>query len=129
MLSVIVHFKGRGSDFAEFVIFDFFSRNNRSNTMGKRSYLDHFALVFHPIKAADNDAGADIINDVSFLSNPEFAKICAKNNKKLVIMHSCGDSWTMDDLCDYNNLIDEQFQIDLLEEKLNHRILLSHQLR
>ena len=31
-------------------------------------------------------AGCDIINDVSFLDNLEFAKLCAKNNKKLVIM-------------------------------------------
>ena len=53
------------------------------------------------------EAGADIINDVSFLSNPEFVNICAHENKKLVIMHSKGDAKTMDNLCDYDNLIDE----------------------
>ena len=53
------------------------------------------------------EAGADIINDVSFLSNPEFVNICAQENKKLVIMHSKGDTNTMDNLCDYDNLIDE----------------------
>ncbi|MBQ8635674.1 dihydropteroate synthase [bacterium] len=56
------------------------------------------------------DAGADIINDVSFLSNPEFANICAKNDKKLVIMHSRGDSYTMDDLTYYSSLVDEIYE-------------------
>ncbi len=56
------------------------------------------------------DAGADIINDVSFLSNPEFAKICAENNKKLVIMHSRGNSKTMDDLTYYDNLVDDIYK-------------------
>jgi len=56
------------------------------------------------------DAGADIINDVSFLNNPEFANICAENNKKLVIMHSRGDSKTMDSLTQYTDLIDEIYQ-------------------
>ena len=36
------------------------------------------------------DAGADILNDVSFLKNPEFVNICKDANKKLVIMHSRG---------------------------------------
>ncbi len=54
------------------------------------------------------DAGADIINDVSFLSNPEFVNICAKADKKLVIMHSRGDSYTMDNLTYYeNNIVDD----------------------
>lgn len=56
---------------------------------------------------ASIEAGADIINDVSFLSNPEFVKICAQNDKKLVIMHSRGDSYTMDNLCQYENTVDE----------------------
>lgn len=60
-------------------------------------------------KAAIN-AGADIINDVSFMANPEFAKLCAKYDKKLVIMHSRGNSKTMDELVDYNNIVDEIYQ-------------------
>lgn len=56
------------------------------------------------------DAGADIINDVSFMANPEFAKLCAKYDKKLVIMHSRGNSKTMDELVDYNNIVDEIYQ-------------------
>ena len=53
------------------------------------------------------EAGADIINDVSFLANPEFVKICALENKKLVIMHTKGDSKTMDKLAYYDNVVDE----------------------
>ena len=55
------------------------------------------------------EAGADIINDVSFLSNPEFVKICALENKKLVIMHSRGNSKTMDGLTYYESIVDEIF--------------------
>ncbi len=55
------------------------------------------------------EAGADIINDVSFLSNPEFVNICKNANKKLVIMHSRGDSYTMDDLTSYENVVDDVF--------------------
>jgi dihydropteroate synthase len=56
------------------------------------------------------DAGADIINDVSFLKNPEFINLCKKMDKKLVIMHSKGDPKTMDSLCDYENVVDEVFK-------------------
>ena len=55
------------------------------------------------------DAGADILNDVSFLKNPEFVNICKESDKKLVIMHSRGDSFTMDDLTSYENVVDEVF--------------------
>ena len=55
------------------------------------------------------DAGADILNDVSFLKNPEFINICKETDKKLVIMHSRGDSFTMDDLTSYENVVDEVF--------------------
>lgn len=56
------------------------------------------------------DAGADILNDVSFLKNPEFVNVCKELDKKLVIMHSRGDSFTMDDLTSYENVVDEVFQ-------------------
>ena len=56
------------------------------------------------------DAGADIINDVSFLNNPEFINICKEADKKLVIMHSRGDSKTMDSLAQYENIVDEIYQ-------------------
>ncbi len=56
------------------------------------------------------DAGADIINDVSFLNNPEFINLCKEHDKKLVIMHSRGNSYTMDDLTSYENVVDEVYQ-------------------
>lgn len=56
------------------------------------------------------DAGADIINDVSFLANPEFVNICAAADKKLVIMHSRGDSTTMDSLTNYDNIVDDIYK-------------------
>ncbi len=56
------------------------------------------------------DAGADIINDVSFLNNEEFAHLCMQHNKKLVIMHSRGDSKTMDNLNYYENITDEIYK-------------------
>ena len=56
------------------------------------------------------DAGADIINDVSFLNNLEFINICKQADKKLVIMHSRGDSKTMDSLAQYENIVDEIYQ-------------------
>ena len=56
------------------------------------------------------DAGADIINDVSFLSNPEFVNICKEADKKIVIMHSRGNSKTMDSLAQYENIVDEVYQ-------------------
>ncbi len=59
---------------------------------------------------ASIEAGCDIINDVSFLKNPEFARICAKNDKKLVIMHSRGDTKTMDSLCQYQSLVDDIYK-------------------
>ncbi len=56
------------------------------------------------------EAGADIINDVSFLKDIEMIKLCAKYNKKLVIMHARGDSRTMDNLTSYDNLIDDIYR-------------------
>ena len=55
-------------------------------------------------------AGCDILNDVSFLENPEFARLCAKYDKKLVIMHSRGNPKTMDKLTDYNNIVDDIYK-------------------
>lgn len=55
-------------------------------------------------------AGADIINDVSNLSNPEFVNLAKKNRVKLLIMHSRGDSFTMDNLTQYDSLIDDIYK-------------------
>ncbi len=67
---------------------------------------------------ASIEAGADIINDVSFFNNPEFAKLCSEFDKKLVIMHSRGNSMTMDSLAFYSNLIDDIYQ-ELYEKTQN----------
>ncbi len=56
------------------------------------------------------DAGADIINDVSFLANDEMAQLCKKYDKKLVVMHSKGNSKTMDSLTSYENVVDEIYK-------------------
>lgn len=56
------------------------------------------------------DAGADIINDVSFLGNDEFVSLCKRYDKKLVIMHSKGNSKTMDSLTSYEDVVDEVFK-------------------
>ena len=60
--------------------------------------------------SASLEAGCDIINDVSFLKNPNIAKLCASYNKKLVIMHSRGDSKTMDNLVEYDNVVDDIYK-------------------
>ena len=56
------------------------------------------------------DSGADIINDVSFLNNPEFDSLCEEKNKKLVIMHSRVNSKNMDSLTSYENIVDDIFK-------------------
>jgi len=56
------------------------------------------------------DAGVDIINDVSFLKNNALLNLCKDYNKKLVIMHSRGNSKTMDKLTTYDNLIDDIYK-------------------
>ena len=52
--------------------------------------------------------GADIINDVSGLRfDGKMAKTIAKSNAKIVIMHSRSTPKNMDNMCNYENLIDE----------------------
>ena len=54
------------------------------------------------------NAGADIINDVSGLRfDGKMAKTIAKSNAKIVIMHSRSTPKNMDNMCNYENLIDE----------------------
>ena len=54
--------------------------------------------------------GADIINDVSGLRfDAKMAKTIAKSNAKIVIMHSRSTPKDMDNMCNYENLIDEIF--------------------
>ena len=55
-------------------------------------------------------AGCDIINDVSFLNDDRFIELCKNYNKKLVIMHSRGDSKSMDSLTDYDSIVDDIYK-------------------
>ncbi|MBE7705633.1 MAG: dihydropteroate synthase [Cyanobacteria bacterium SIG30] len=61
--------------------------------------------------------GADIINDVSFLSDENMADVIIESGKKLILTHSKGTPETMDNLCDYKNVTDEVY-FDL-NEKIN----------
>ncbi|MGB2579132.1 dihydropteroate synthase [Elusimicrobium simillimum] len=51
--------------------------------------------------------GADIINDPSGLADPELAKIAAKHNRKLIIMHTRGTPQTMNTLTNYTDILAE----------------------
>ncbi len=54
---------------------------------------------------------ADIINDVSGLTfDKDMAKTVAKYDCKVVIMHSRGTPKTMENLCHYENVVDEVYQ-------------------
>jgi dihydropteroate synthase len=49
--------------------------------------------------------GVEIINDITGLSSDKVAKLVAKHNKKIVIMHKKGDTQTMQNKPYYDNVI------------------------
>lgn len=59
------------------------------------------------VAAAALAAGADIINDVSALSDSGMAAVAADNGAPLIIMHMRGTPRTMQDDTDYDDLIGE----------------------
>ncbi len=67
--------------------------------------------------------GVDIINDVSFLNYDEkLLDVVLKHNKKLVLTHSRGTPLTMQNFCEYENVVDEiysefQDKINLLRNR------------
>jgi len=65
--------------------------------------------TFHAeVAAAALAAGADWINDVSGgRRDPALLSVAAKHGCPLVLMHSRGDSGTMDGLCDYGEVLEE----------------------
>ncbi len=68
------------------------------------------------VAAAALENGADIINDVSGLADERMAEICAEFDARYVLMHSRGNSKTMDSMCDYGHLL---FDIaDFFEQRL-----------
>lgn len=62
----------------------------------------------YEVAAASLDAGADIINDISGLRNSQqIAKLCAKYDAGLVLMHMRGTPATMRNFCSYTNLFED----------------------
>jgi len=61
-----------------------------------------------PVAAAAIEAGADIINDISALSDdPRMAKVCAEKSVAVVLMHKKGEPLTMQENPSYLNLTEE----------------------
>jgi len=74
-------------------------------------------------EAALNE-GADIINDISSLSDPKLAEIIVKYRAGLILMHRRGTPQTMHRFCEYKNLA-EDIQRELLakfQEATHHGI-------
>jgi dihydropteroate synthase len=60
------------------------------------------------VAGAAIDAGADIINDISALSDdPQMAKVCAEKGAAVVLMHKKGVPLTMQENPAYVNLVEE----------------------
>ncbi len=57
-----------------------------------------------------------IINDVSFLADPQLLKIAAENQCHYVLMHSRGDSQTMTKLTDYGDDVVSTIQREVREK-------------
>ena len=62
------------------------------------------------------DEGVQIINDVSGLADPKLAGLAAAYNIKLVIMHTRGTPQTMQENCEYENILTDIF--DFFREKI-----------
>ncbi|MCQ2752463.1 MAG: dihydropteroate synthase [Coriobacteriales bacterium] len=57
------------------------------------------------------DAGAHIINDVSGFAKPEMRKLARSTSCGLIVMHSRGNPKTMQDMCDYEDVV-----LDVLQD-------------
>jgi dihydropteroate synthase len=53
------------------------------------------------------EAGAEIVNDVTALRDPEMAALCAERGVGVVLMHMSGDPRTMQDEPRYGDVVDE----------------------
>lgn len=71
------------------------------------------------VAAAAIQAGADIVNDVSGLENPEMRRIIAENDVRVVIMHSLDTPVNPDRSVAYDDVVE-----DVLED-LAERVLLA----
>jgi dihydropteroate synthase len=77
-----------------------------------RQHLPHIPISIDTTKAAVAaaaiEAGASIINDVTGLSNdPSLATLARSHDCALVIMHMRGTPQTMQQLCDYDDVVAE----------------------
>ena len=59
------------------------------------------------VAAAAVAAGAQIVNDVSALQDPEMASVCAESGVGVVLMHMLGNPRTMQDDPQYGNVVAE----------------------
>ncbi|MFN2612887.1 MAG: dihydropteroate synthase [Solirubrobacterales bacterium] len=59
------------------------------------------------VAAAAIDAGATIVNDVTALSDPEMAPLCAERGVELVLMHMQGRPRTMQEHPSYGDVVED----------------------
>ena len=59
------------------------------------------------VAAAAIDAGAEIVNDVTALRDPEMAAVCAERGATVVLMHMPGDPRTMQDEPRYGDVVED----------------------
>jgi dihydropteroate synthase len=59
------------------------------------------------VAAAAIDAGAEIVNDVTALRDPEMATVCAERGATVVLMHMPGDPRTMQDEPRYGDVVED----------------------
>lgn len=76
------------------------------------------------VAGAALEAGADIVNDISALSDPDMADLVAASKAGLVLMHSRGDPETMSSLNSYADLPQEVTAelADSVKKALSHGI-------
>jgi len=59
------------------------------------------------VAAAAIEAGAEIVNDVTALRDPEMATVCAERGATVVLMHMPGDPRTMQDEPRYGDVVED----------------------
>jgi dihydropteroate synthase len=72
------------------------------------------------VASAAIGAGAHIINDVSALTDPEMADVCAATGAGVVLMHMQGEPRTMQDDPHYNDVVPEV--ASFLENRADHAV-------
>jgi len=73
-----------------------------------------------PVAAAAVVAGAQIVNDITALSDPEMARVCAESGVGVILMHMQGTPQTMQDNPSYGNVVAEV--LEYLEDRARFAI-------